>query len=61
VSAGWFDGVGVVPITKRGSRCERDRARLGAANMVCRNNGTPHDLKHVLDLLDLWPAADPAG
>ena len=59
MSSAWFDGSGLVPITKPGTKGERERARLGAAVMVRRAGGDADGLRDVLTLLDLWPASDP--
>jgi hypothetical protein len=58
VSAMWFDGGGTVPITKPGTPAHRHQARLGAATLVTRNNGTADDLRLILTQLDLWPRQD---
>lgn len=59
MSSAWFDGSGLVPITKPGTKAERERARLGAAVMVARAGGDTDALRDVLTKLDLWPASDP--
>ena len=59
MSSAWFDGSGLVPITKPGTLAQRQRARLGAAVMVRRAGGDADGLRLVLTLLDLWPASDP--
>lgn len=58
MSAAWFDGSGLVPITQPGTAEHRARARLGAAVMVRRAGGDADGLRDVLTLLDLWPATD---
>ena len=61
MSPAWFDGSGLVPITKPGTTAQRERARLGAAVLVRRAGGDADGLRLVLDILDLWPSSDPAG
>lgn len=59
MSSAWFDGSGLVPITKPGTVAQRERARLGAAVMVRRAGGDADGLRLVLDALDPWPTSDP--
>jgi len=47
-----------LPLARQGSLDERRQARLGAAELTLRNGGTPEDLKHLLDVLQLWPSQD---
>lgn len=58
-AAAWFDGAGLVPIIKPGTKAQRERARLGAARMVTRAGGDADGLRLVLNALDLWPTSDP--
>jgi hypothetical protein len=57
--SGFYEHRGI-SIVKPGTQTERERARLGAARIVLRSGGGADDLRLVLDMLDLWPASDPA-
>ena len=43
---------------KPGTVEERQRARLGAAQLTLRNGGTAEDLRTLLSALALWPNQD---
>lgn len=58
MTATFFDGHGVFGPVKPGTKEERHRARVAAAQLVVRNGGTPEDLVLLLDALSLWPAGD---
>lgn len=54
----WFDGGTPLPLIKPGSVDERRKARIGAALLTVRNDGTTDDLRTLLDVLALWPQQD---
>lgn len=58
MTATFFDGHGIYGPVPPGTREERHRARVAAAQLVVRNGGTAEDLKLLLDCLELWPAGD---